>query len=65
MVIHGKKVRCNINTFNYYLTKAVKSILDSKKNKIDNKDIERSYLKRHTQFLVHSKLDTIIKKLIP
>ena len=30
MVIHGKKVRCNINTFNYYLTKAVKSILDSK-----------------------------------
>jgi hypothetical protein len=58
-------VRCNINIFNHYLTKAVKSILDNKKDKVDNKDVERSHLKRHTQFLVHSQLDTIIKKLIP
>jgi hypothetical protein len=43
----------------------VKSILDNKKDKVDNKDAERSHLKRHTQLLVHSQLDTIIKKLIP
>lgn len=65
MVILGKKVRCNINTFTKYLTKAVQSILKNKVDLSNDKDLNRSHLKRHVQLLVYSQLDDIVKKLIP
>jgi len=65
MVILGKKVRCNINAFTKYLTKAIQSILKNKVDLNNNKDLNRSHLKRHVQLLVYSQLDDIVKKLIP
>jgi predicted GTPase len=41
------------------------AILKKKVDLSDNKDLERSHLKRHVQLLVYSQLDDIVKKLIP
>lgn len=65
MVILGKKVRYKINTFTKYLTKAVQSILKNKVDLSNDKNLNRSHLKRHVQLLVYSQLDDIVKKLIP
>lgn len=54
------------NTFENHLQKAVKTILDNKQIDLgDHKNLIRSTLKRHVQLLVYSRLDGIIKKLVP
>jgi hypothetical protein len=54
------------NNFDYYLEKAVQSILDDATIDLgDNKNLIRSSLKRHVQLLVYAQIDEIIKKLVP
>jgi hypothetical protein len=54
------------NSFFDNLEKAVQAILDDKQIDLgDNKQLIRSSLKRHVQLLVYTRLDEIIKKLVP
>lgn len=54
------------NTFENHLEKAVQTVLDNKKIDLgDNKNLIRSTLKRHVQLLIYSRLDGVIKKLVP
>lgn len=48
------------------LEKPYKQYLDNKQIDLgDNKQLIRSSLKRHVQLLVYTRLDEIIKKLVP
>ena len=54
------------NAFEEAFGKAIQTILDNKQIDLgDNKQLIRSSLKRHVQLLVYTRLDEIIKKLVP
>lgn len=54
------------DTFEKHLEKAVQTVLDNKQIDFgDNKNLIRSTLKRHVQLLIYSRLDSVIKKLVP
>lgn len=54
------------NNFESNLEKAIQTILDNKQIDLgDNKQLIRSSLKRHVQLLVYTRIDRIIKKLVP
>jgi hypothetical protein len=54
------------NDFESNLEKAVQTILDNNQIDLgDNKQLIRSTLKRHVQLLVFTRIDRIIKKLVP
>lgn len=54
------------DTFEHHFEKAIQTILDNKQIDLgDNKLLIRSTLKRHVQLLVYSRIDNIIKKLVP
>ncbi len=48
-----------------FMTKSVKVAVKNKVDLSNDKDLNRSHLKRHVQLLVYSQLDDIVKKLIP
>lgn len=54
------------DNFNDNLEKAVQSILNNKAIDLgDNRNLIRSGLKRHVQLLFYTRIDNIIKKLVP
>jgi hypothetical protein len=72
--IHPKLLRINNgvvrgyerNDFEDALEKAIKPMVDNTNFKWgDNKPLIRSTLKRHVQLLVYTRLDRIIKRLVP
>ena len=56
----------NMSDFDNFLEQAVKSILENKSIDLgDNPRLIRSGLKHHVQLLIYTRLDNIIKKLVP
>lgn len=54
------------DTFEKHLEKAVQTVLENKEIDLgNNKNLIRSSLKRHVQLLIYTRLDGIIKKLVP
>ena len=56
----------NFSEFLQHFEKGVESMIDELLVEFgEDKNLARSYLKRHVQLVVYSNLDRIIKKLIP
>ena len=56
----------NFSEFLLHFEKGVESMIDESLIEFgEDKNLARSYLKRHVQLVVYSNLDRIIKKLIP